>query len=93
MLCGYNELLFVYRNPSFKIDVATLEKTFRNLQRVLHPDIVSRRQGKESAFGVDQSTNLNTAYETLRSTLSRALYLVLNLRCFCDIISYYWGLV
>jgi molecular chaperone HscB len=53
-----------------------LERTFRDLQRKLHPDVVAQRPDSERRYGSAQSMAINAAYDTLRDPLQRALYLV-----------------
>ncbi|XP_066466072.1 iron-sulfur cluster co-chaperone protein HscB [Tiliqua scincoides] len=62
--------------PTFRLDVAQLQQQFRSLQRSLHPDNFSQRPQAEQGFSEQQSSLVNKAYRTLRSPLSRGLYLL-----------------
>lgn len=60
---------------AFEIDRILLRRRFLDLQRILHPDkFVGHLE--ESAKAADWSAHLNGAYETLRSNVRRAIYLV-----------------
>ncbi|XP_077163519.1 iron-sulfur cluster co-chaperone protein HscB [Paroedura picta] len=61
---------------TFRLDEAELQRRFRGLQRRLHPDLFSRRPQAERDFSAQHSALVNEAYGTLRSPLSRGLYLL-----------------
>ncbi|KAM6423096.1 iron-sulfur cluster co-chaperone protein HscB isoform 2-T3 [Liasis olivaceus] len=60
----------------FAVDVARLRQRFLALQRSLHPDRFSRRPQAERGFSEQHAALVNLAYRTLRSPLSRGLYLL-----------------
>ncbi|KAJ6656620.1 hypothetical protein lerEdw1_003507, partial [Lerista edwardsae] len=61
---------------TFRLDVAQLQRQFWSLQRSLHPDNFSQRPQAEQGFSEQHSSLVNKAYRTLRSPLSRGLYLL-----------------
>ncbi|XP_071955739.1 iron-sulfur cluster co-chaperone protein HscB-like [Antedon mediterranea] len=61
---------------SFDIDTKELTQTFRNFQRLLHPDKFSQKSPKEQEFSAGQSSAVNKAYSTLLKPLNRGLYLL-----------------
>lgn len=62
-------------DPTFDIDVKTLEKKYFDLQRKLHPDRFATKTPRERAISQQQATSLNDAYETLADPLRRAAYI------------------
>ncbi|XP_032084893.1 iron-sulfur cluster co-chaperone protein HscB [Thamnophis elegans] len=60
----------------FSLDLARLRQRFLALQRSLHPDRFSRRAQAERGFSEQHAALVNLAYHTLRSPLSRGLYLL-----------------
>lgn len=63
-------------DPIYALDVDALERRYFDLQRVLHPDRFATRSGKEKALSQQQAVSLNDAFETLKSPLERADYLL-----------------
>lgn len=61
----------------FVIDGAALEQAYFKLQSRLHPDRFVARAERERLLSMQQSANVNEAYETLKSPLSRAEYLLI----------------
>ncbi|KAJ1092649.1 hypothetical protein NDU88_005759 [Pleurodeles waltl] len=61
---------------TFTVNVRTLQKQYRNLQRFLHPDYFSQKSQKERDLAEKQSSLVNKAYRTLLTPLSRGLYLL-----------------
>ncbi|XP_069614709.1 iron-sulfur cluster co-chaperone protein HscB isoform X2 [Ranitomeya imitator] len=61
---------------SFNIDVRELQRKYRNLQRLLHPDYFSQKSQRERDISAKQSSLVNKAYNTLLSPLSRGIYLL-----------------
>jgi molecular chaperone HscB len=59
----------------FDVDVSAIEKTYFQMQRLLHPDRFATRTAKEKTLSQQQATSLNDAYETLKDPLERAVYL------------------
>jgi molecular chaperone HscB len=58
------------------IDVAALEKEFYALSRKLHPDIYSTAEMREREWSLEQSSQLNDAYRTLKDPIKRTEYLL-----------------
>jgi molecular chaperone HscB len=63
--------------PSFQIDTAQLELTFRALQAQVHPDKSAHLADTEQRLAMQRSTLVNEGYQTLKSPLRRARYLLL----------------
>ncbi len=61
---------------TFALDGAKLESCYLALQRRLHPDRFASRGARERELSMQQATSLNDAYQTLRSPLRRAEYLL-----------------
>jgi molecular chaperone HscB len=59
------------------VDVATLEQSFYELSRKLHPDLNARAGSKEQEWILEQSSLLNDAYRTLKDPIKRTQYLLL----------------
>src|ERR1700732_4298820 len=53
------------------VDVAALEKDFYLLSRKLHPDGVAQGSRREQEWSLQQSSLLNDAYRTLKSSVRR----------------------
>ncbi len=62
---------------AFALDLAALDRSYFDLQRQLHPDRFARRSARERAVSQSQAVALNEAYETLKTPLRRAEYLLL----------------
>lgn len=58
------------------IDVAALEKEFYQLSRKLHPDLYSSADKREKEWSLEQSSQLNDAYRTLKNPIKRTEYLL-----------------
>jgi molecular chaperone HscB len=58
------------------LDVETLEKSFYELSRRLHPDLNARAGSQEQEWSLQQSSLLNDAYRTLRDPIKRTEYLL-----------------
>ena len=63
-------------NRSFEVGEKILEVAYFTKQRLLHPDIFIRRPDQEKKYSVGHAVDLNDAYETLKSPLKRAEYLL-----------------
>ncbi len=59
-----------------QIDAAALEKRFHQLNWKLHPDNFANSSQRERELSVQQSSQLNDAYRTLRDPLRRVEYLL-----------------
>lgn len=58
------------------VDVALLEREFYQLSRKLHPDLFSRADAREQEWSLEQSSQLNDAYRTLKDPIKRTEYLL-----------------
>jgi molecular chaperone HscB len=58
------------------LDTATLEREFYLLSRHLHPDINASSSSQEQQWSLEQSSQLNDAYRTLKDPISRTEYLL-----------------
>lgn len=61
---------------SFRVATDTLEQEYRKLQAACHPDRVAGGSDSERLDAVRQTSLVNDAYETLKSPLKRAAYLL-----------------
>ena len=59
----------------FNIDIDRLAESYRKLQQELHPDRFAAGTDQEKRVSVQWSSLVNMANETLRSPLSRAIYI------------------
>ena len=64
---------------AYDLDPAELERQYFGFQRRFHPDRFVRKSAKEKAHSLQHATNLNEAYDALKSPLRRALYLLVLL--------------
>jgi molecular chaperone HscB len=60
----------------FEIGAKNLEVAYFALQRQLHPDLFVNKSDKEKALSMQQTMDLNQAFETLKSPLKRAEYIL-----------------
>ena len=60
----------------FSVDVAVLEARYRELQREVHPDRFASASQAEQRVSMQLATRVNEAYQTLKSPLRRAGYLL-----------------
>lgn len=60
----------------FQIDNNLLEQNYRVLQAQVHPDKFSHLSEAEKRLSAQWSTRVNEGYQTLRSSLNRARYLL-----------------
>jgi molecular chaperone HscB len=58
------------------IAVANLEREFYQLSRKLHPDLYSGADAREQEWSLEQSSQLNDAYRTLKDPIKRTEYLL-----------------
>jgi len=58
------------------LDKAALEREFYALSRHLHPDINAIGSSQEQQWSLEQSSQLNDAYRTLKDPISRTEYLL-----------------
>src|SRR3989338_7779624 len=61
---------------SYQIDTAQLDQQYRALQALVHPDKSAHLPDAEQRLAMQRATLVNEAYQTLRSPLRRARYLL-----------------
>jgi len=61
---------------SYQIDTAQLERQYRALQSLTHPDKYTHLPDAEQRVAMQHSTRVNEAYQTLRKPMLRARYLL-----------------
>ena len=61
---------------AFEIDAALLADRYRGLQQNVHPDRHVGATDHEQRLAMQYTTFVNEAYTTLKSPLSRAIYLL-----------------
>jgi molecular chaperone HscB len=71
---NYFDLLKIKK--SFDISLDSLEASYQELVRQYHPDKNMDRSSKEQAKAFQNTSLINSAYETLKSPLKRATYLL-----------------
>ncbi|MER2493956.1 co-chaperone HscB [Catenovulum sediminis] len=62
--------------PDFDIDVSLLSQKYRDLQRAFHPDQYASGSESEKLLALKKATEINDAYTTLKSPVSRAEYIL-----------------
>lgn len=60
----------------FRVDETALEKRYRELSRLLHPDRHAARSATERRLALEKMIEVNDAYRTLREPVARAAYLL-----------------
>jgi molecular chaperone HscB len=58
------------------IDPSNLEREFYDLSRKLHPDLYTGSESQEQQWSLEQSSQLNDAYRTLKDPIKRTEYLL-----------------
>jgi len=71
---NYYELFGLH--PGFAIDQAQLDQHFRKLQSEVHPDRFAAASAADRLRSMQMATHVNEAYQTLKSPISRARYLL-----------------
>jgi molecular chaperone HscB len=61
---------------SFEVEQETLSLRYRDLQRATHPDRFANASDQEKRLSVQQAALINEAFQTLKSPLPRARYLL-----------------
>jgi len=59
---------------AFELDLAVLERAYRELQREVHPDRFVTAKPAEQRLAAQWATQANEAYRTLKSPLNRGRY-------------------
>ena len=62
--------------PSVELDLAPLEKQYRELSLKLHPDRFAQADARERRLSLEWTTALNDAFRTLKDPVRRAIYLI-----------------
>ena len=60
----------------WQVDQISLDASYRKLQQEFHPDRYASQGDVERRLAVQAASLINQAYETLRSPLKRAQYLL-----------------
>ncbi|VAW76413.1 Chaperone protein HscB [hydrothermal vent metagenome] len=60
----------------YAFDRAALDARYRDMQRSVHPDRFASASGQERRIAMQHATHINEAYQTLKSPLRRARYLL-----------------
>ncbi|GGA65750.1 co-chaperone protein HscB [Neiella marina] len=60
----------------YSLDQAELTSTFRNLQKSVHPDQFVSQGEQAQRLAVQKSAQINDAYQTLKTPLRRAQYML-----------------
>lgn len=63
--------------PDFDVEPDGLSERYRELARKVHPDRFADAGASEQRQALEQSANLNEAYQTLKSPTRRARYLLM----------------
>jgi molecular chaperone HscB len=58
------------------LDLASLERSFYELSRKLHPDLYGTANVREQEWSLEQTSKLNDAYRTLKDPIARTQYLL-----------------
>lgn len=61
---------------TFGIDAAQLDRRYRELQRIVHPDRYVNASDQERRLAMQQATRINEGYQTLKDPLKRGRYLL-----------------
>lgn len=62
--------------PQFELDSTALESAYRELQSQVHPDKFANSSDADKRASMQWSTRVNEAYQTLKSPLNRAVYIL-----------------
>ena len=62
--------------PAFALDTAVLDQRYREVQGRVHPDKHAHLPAAEQRVAMQWATHANEAYQTLKSPLKRAQYLL-----------------
>ncbi|MBX5481935.1 MAG: Fe-S protein assembly co-chaperone HscB [Myxococcaceae bacterium] len=62
--------------PTVDVDAAALDAKFRELSLKLHPDRFATADARERRLSLEQTSALNTAYQTLKDPAKRVAYLL-----------------
>ncbi|XP_012277071.1 iron-sulfur cluster co-chaperone protein HscB, mitochondrial [Orussus abietinus] len=71
---NYFQLIGV--KEDYNIEIAELQKKYRQLQNILHPDRFGNKTEKEKQISENLSSLINKAYNTLLNPVDRGLYIL-----------------
>lgn len=60
----------------YRVDTAALAERYRELQKVVHPDRFANGTEQQQRVSLQQTTQVNEAYATLKDPVKRAIYLL-----------------
>ena len=60
----------------FQLDLDILQENYRSIQKEIHPDRFTTSSENEKAQSMIKSTQINDAYQTLKSPIKRAKYIL-----------------
>jgi molecular chaperone HscB len=61
---------------SFEVDTQQLSERYRDLQRAVHPDKFANASDRERRMAVEKAAQINEAFQTLKSPMNRARYML-----------------
>ena len=61
---------------SFDLDIQQLSEHYRDLQRTVHPDKFANASDRERRLAVEKAAQINEAFQTLKSPMNRARYML-----------------
>lgn len=61
---------------SYEVDQAKLAEHYRELQRTVHPDRFANASDQERRLSVQRAAQINEAFQTLKSPIRRARYML-----------------
>jgi molecular chaperone HscB len=62
--------------PSFSVDVANLQKRYRDFQATHHPDRFVNASDADKRSAIEQATRFNEAYASLKDPVLRAMHML-----------------
>lgn len=75
-LAGKNYFELFGLPVQFDVDIRSVADRYRELQRATHPDQFASGTDQEQRIAVEQAALVNDAYQTIKSPLKRAQYLL-----------------
>ncbi|HEA26230.1 MAG TPA: Fe-S protein assembly co-chaperone HscB [Ectothiorhodospiraceae bacterium] len=75
-LLGKNHFELFGLPVQFELDIGSIAQRYRELQRATHPDQFASGTEQEQRLAVQQAAQVNDAYQTIKSPLKRAQYLL-----------------